>query len=89
MLVDKGRLRPPASVARWVDEDSADRILIAAARCLGCPLVTRDGKILAYAAQGHRRAVDARHQGNSPCSHQRRSARRYSQKRAPASSSTW
>lgn len=33
--------------------DSADRLLIATARELGVPLVTRDRRILAYAAQGH------------------------------------
>jgi PIN domain nuclease of toxin-antitoxin system len=36
--------------------DPADRLLIATARQLGVPLVTRDRRILDYAAQGH---VDA------------------------------
>ena len=36
--------------------DPADRLLIATARKLGAPLVTRDRRILDYAAQGH---VDA------------------------------
>lgn len=36
--------------------DPADRLLIATARHLGAPLVTRDARILAYARQGH---VDA------------------------------
>jgi PIN domain nuclease of toxin-antitoxin system len=36
--------------------DPADRLLIATARELGVPLVTRDRRILEYAAQGH---VDA------------------------------
>ncbi len=36
--------------------DPADRLLIATARELGVPLVTRDRRILDYAAQGH---VDA------------------------------
>jgi PIN domain nuclease of toxin-antitoxin system len=36
--------------------DPADRLLIATARELGAPLVTRDRRILDYAAQGH---VDA------------------------------
>jgi PIN domain nuclease of toxin-antitoxin system len=36
--------------------DPADRLLIATARDLGAPLVTRDALILAYARQGH---VDA------------------------------
>ena len=33
--------------------DPADRLLIATARQLGAPLVTRDALILAYARQGH------------------------------------
>jgi PIN domain nuclease of toxin-antitoxin system len=33
--------------------DPADRLLIATARGLGAPLVTRDASILAYARQGH------------------------------------
>jgi PIN domain nuclease of toxin-antitoxin system len=39
-----------------VGHDPADRLLIATARDLGVPLVTRDRRILDYAAQGH---VDA------------------------------
>lgn len=37
--------------------DPADRLLIATARGLGVPLVTRDVRILAYAAQGHLEAI--------------------------------
>ena len=37
--------------------DPADRLLIATARDLGAPLVTRDARILAYAAQGHLDAI--------------------------------
>lgn len=37
--------------------DPADRLLIATARDLGVPLVTRDARILAYAAQGHLDAI--------------------------------
>jgi PIN domain nuclease of toxin-antitoxin system len=37
--------------------DPADRLLAATARELGCPLVTRDVRLLAYAAAGHLRAV--------------------------------
>lgn len=37
--------------------DPADRLLIATARELGVPLVTRDQRILAYAAQGHVQAI--------------------------------
>lgn len=40
--------------------DPGDRLLIAAARQRSCPLITTDGKILAYAAQGHVQAIDAR-----------------------------
>jgi PIN domain nuclease of toxin-antitoxin system len=39
--------------------DPADRILVATARTLACPLATTDGKILTYAAQGHLQAIDA------------------------------
>lgn len=39
--------------------DPGDRMLVATARHLACPVVTTDGKILAYAAQGHVRAIDA------------------------------
>ncbi len=51
---EAGELLPP------IHGDPADRILIATARALGCPLVTADRKILAYAAAGHVRAIDAR-----------------------------
>ncbi len=37
--------------------DPADRLLIATARELDVPLVTRDARILAYAAEGHVRAL--------------------------------
>ena len=37
--------------------DPADRMLIATARNLNCPLMTRDRKILAYAEQGHVKAI--------------------------------
>jgi PIN domain nuclease of toxin-antitoxin system len=40
-----------------VHGDPADRLLIAAAREVGASLVTRDAKILAYAKQGHVKAV--------------------------------
>ena len=40
--------------------DPADRLLVATARALGCPLITVDRKILDYAAAGHVRAIDAR-----------------------------
>jgi PIN domain nuclease of toxin-antitoxin system len=41
--------------------DPGDRMLVATARHLACPLATTDGKILAYAAQGHVQAIDAAH----------------------------
>lgn len=37
--------------------DPADRILIATARAISVPIVTRDQKILSYATAGHVRAV--------------------------------
>ncbi len=37
--------------------DPADRMLLATARELGCRLLTRDGKLLAYARAGHVQAV--------------------------------
>ena len=40
--------------------DPSDRLLIATARALACPLMTADSLILAYAEAGHLRAVDAR-----------------------------
>lgn len=40
--------------------DPCDRIMIATAQVLDCPLVTADEKILAYAAEGHLQAIDAR-----------------------------
>lgn len=49
-----GRLPPE------IQGDPCDRIIMATARALDCPLVTADRKILAYAATGHVRAVDAR-----------------------------
>ena len=37
--------------------DPADRLLVATARHLGVPIVTRDAKIIAYAGQGHVRVL--------------------------------
>jgi PIN domain nuclease of toxin-antitoxin system len=37
--------------------DPADRIIVATARFLNCPLITMDEKIIAYAAGGHLEAV--------------------------------
>jgi PIN domain nuclease of toxin-antitoxin system len=41
--------------------DPADRIIIATARHHDSPLLTVDRAILAYAAQGHLKAIDAAH----------------------------
>jgi PIN domain nuclease of toxin-antitoxin system len=38
-------------------QDPADRFLVASARRLGVPLITRDSRILAYAEAGHVRVV--------------------------------
>ncbi len=54
IAAEAGELLPP------IHGDPADRIIIATARALGCPLITADRKILAYAAAGHVRAIDAR-----------------------------
>lgn len=40
--------------------DPCDRIMIATAQVLDCPLLTADEKILDYAAAGHLQAIDAR-----------------------------
>lgn len=45
---------------QWIHKDPADRIIAATARHHGCPLLTADEKILAYAAAGHLNAIDAR-----------------------------
>lgn len=47
------------SLSGNVHGDPADRLIIATARALGCPLMTADHKILAYAANGHVQAIDA------------------------------
>lgn len=39
--------------------DPCDRIMIATARALACPLITTDRKILDYAAEGHLQVIDA------------------------------
>lgn len=49
-----------AGAMMWKHGDPADRLIVATARALDCPLVTADEKILAYAAAGHLKAVDAR-----------------------------
>ena len=54
MALDAGSLRD------GVHGDPCDRIMIATARALACPLLTADEKILAYAQKGHLQAIDAR-----------------------------
>lgn len=48
------------AMPRTIHGDPCDRIIMATARALNCPLLTADRKILAYAAAGHVRAIDAR-----------------------------
>jgi PIN domain nuclease of toxin-antitoxin system len=43
-----------------IHRDPADRMIIATARSLNCPLLTADRKILDYAKAGHVQALDAR-----------------------------
>ncbi|MGJ3628601.1 PIN domain-containing protein [Sphingomonas sp. MMS24-JH45] len=44
----------------WARRDPADRLIVATARALGCPLLTADEAILTHAAAGHLKAIDAR-----------------------------
>lgn len=44
----------------WSHKDPADRIMVATAQHHRLPLLTADGRILAYAAAGHVEAIDAR-----------------------------
>lgn len=54
IAVDAGRL--PGEI----HGDPADRLILATARSLACPVMTTDRKMLAYAGQGHVQAIDAR-----------------------------
>ena len=40
--------------------DPGDRIVLATARFMGCPVMTSDRRMLEYAQKGHVRAIDAR-----------------------------
>jgi PIN domain nuclease of toxin-antitoxin system len=51
VAIDSSHLPPP------LHADPADRLLIATARQLGIPIVTRDRRILDYAGLGHVRVV--------------------------------
>lgn len=55
-------MSPDIALAAWrlpepIHSDPADRLLIAVARALDVPLLTRDRAILDYAALGHVRAI--------------------------------
>ena len=52
--------RDAGSLLGSIHGDPCDRIMIATARSLMCPIITTDGKILAYAKAGHVQAIDAR-----------------------------
>jgi PIN domain nuclease of toxin-antitoxin system len=54
IAVDAGQL-PSA-----IHGDPADRIIVATARTLRCPLLTSDRQILGYASAGHLQVIDAR-----------------------------
>ncbi len=54
IAIDAGRL--PGNI----HGDPADRLIVATARHLVCPVLTTDRKILAYADQGHVQAMEAR-----------------------------
>jgi PIN domain nuclease of toxin-antitoxin system len=57
--VDTGIAIETANLPPGVHGDPGDRVLVATARRLACPLATTDGKILTYAAEGHLLAIDA------------------------------
>lgn len=59
MLVTGNIALDAGSLGDGLHGDPCDRIMISTARALGCPLVTADRKILAYAAAGHLKAIDA------------------------------
>ena len=40
------------------NQDPGDRFIVATARIFDIPVITSDGDILAYAAQGHVRAIE-------------------------------
>lgn len=48
-----------AALPKGLNADPADRLLTATARNLDAVLITRDKNILAYAAQGHVRAISS------------------------------
>jgi len=54
LAVEAGLLPPT------IHEDPADRLIMATAQDLACPVMTPDEKLLAYARQGFVQALDAR-----------------------------
>ena len=54
IALDAGNMSAP------IHGDPGDRFLMATARILDCPIITADDNILAYAAAGHVKAIDAR-----------------------------
>lgn len=60
VLVTGAMARDAGSLPEPMHGDPGDRIMIATARALACPLLTTDEKILDYAAAGHLKAIDAR-----------------------------
>ena len=55
--LDPGAAIEAAFLPGDLPRDPADRLLVATARHLGVPLVTRDQRMLAYAEQGHVQAI--------------------------------
>ena len=60
MVVTGAMACDAGSLAGDIHGDPCDRLMIATARAMACPLVTADRAILAYAAAGHVQAIDAR-----------------------------
>lgn len=60
IAIDAGIAMHAGSLRDGMHGDPADRMIVATARELGCMLLTADEKILAYAAGGHVKAIDAR-----------------------------
>lgn len=58
--IDRGIAIESGQLPAGLSGDPADRIIIATARAMDCPLITADRKLLAFAAAGHLRAIDAR-----------------------------
>lgn len=60
VLVTGAIARDAGSLPQPMHGDPGDRIMIATARAMACPLMTTDRAILDYAAAGHLQAIDAR-----------------------------